>query len=111
MSRSKPTLVRLAEMSPGQYGDFFALLAERTRGSRRDGKPFFTCRFRDAGRAVTAMVWADGDWFETCEQTWQQGQLYKIRGVYDEQTAHQKYRSVRQRSPSGPGPSGPRIPL
>jgi 3'-5' exoribonuclease len=71
-------------MSPGQYDDFIALLAERTRGSRRDGKPFFTCRFRDAGRLVTAMVWADGDWFETCEQTWQQGQLYKIRGVYDE---------------------------
>ena len=84
MSRAKPTLVPLAEMSPGQYGDFFALLAERTRGSRRDGKPFFTCRFRDAGRQVTAMVWADGDWFEACEKTWQQGQLYKIRGVYDE---------------------------
>jgi 3'-5' exoribonuclease len=84
MSRPKPTLVRLAEMAPGQYGDFFVLLAERTRGSRRDGKPFFTCRFRDAGRVVSAMVWADGDWFETCEQTWQQGQLYKIRGVYDE---------------------------
>jgi 3'-5' exoribonuclease len=84
MSRPKPTLVRLAEMFPGQYGDFFALLAERTRGSRRDGKPFFTCRFRDAGRIATAMIWADGDWYETCEQTWQQGQLYKIRGVYDE---------------------------
>ena len=30
MSRPKPPLVRLAELSPGQSGDFFALLAERT---------------------------------------------------------------------------------
>lgn len=84
MSRSRPSLVRLAEMSPGLYGDFFALLAERTRGARRDGKPFYTCRFRDAARVVSAMVWADGDWFEACEQAWQQGQFYKLRAVYEE---------------------------
>jgi 3'-5' exoribonuclease len=84
MSRAKPPLVRLADLSPGQSGDFFALLAERTRGARRDGKPFYTCRFRDAGRVVTAMVWADGDWFEECEQSWKDGQFYKIRGQYDE---------------------------
>src|ERR1700722_17420682 len=84
MTRSKPPLVRLAEMSPGQSGDFFALLVERTRGARRDGKPFYTCRFRDTGRTVTAMVWADGTWFEACEQTWQEGRFYKVRAEYGE---------------------------
>src|SRR6202521_61188 len=84
MAKSKPPLVRLADLSPGEYGDFFALLAERTRGARRDGKPFYTCRFRDAGRLASAMVWADGDWFATCEESWKEGQFFKIRGVYDE---------------------------
>ena len=84
MSRPKPPPVCLAEMTPGQSGDFFALLAERTRGARRDGKPFFTCRFRDPGRVVAAMIWADGDWFEECERTWREGQFYKIRGRYEE---------------------------
>src|SRR4051794_17918153 len=84
MSPAKPPLVRLAELSAGQSGDFFALLVERTRGARRDGKPFYTCRFRDAGRVATAMVWADGNWFEACEQAWQQGHFYKVRGQYDE---------------------------
>lgn len=84
MSRPKPPPVRLAEMSPGQTGDFFVLLAERTRSARRDGKPFYTCRFRDAGRTVTAMIWADGPWFTACEESWQEGQFYKIRGEYGE---------------------------
>jgi 3'-5' exoribonuclease len=84
MSRPKPPPVRLAEMTPGQSGDFFALLASRTRGARRDGKPFFTCRFRDSGRVVTAMIWSDGDRFEECEQQWQEGQFYKIRGRFEE---------------------------
>jgi 3'-5' exoribonuclease len=84
MTRSKPPLVRLAELSPGERGDFFALLIERTRGARRDGKPFYTCRFRDNTRVVTAMVWEDGGWFRPCEESWQEGQFYKIRGKYDE---------------------------
>lgn len=84
MLKSKPPLVRLAEMTPGQSGDFFALLSERTRGARRDGKPFFTCRFRDTGRTATFMVWSDGPWFEVCDTAWQEGRFYKIRGAYDE---------------------------
>src|SRR5947209_954556 len=84
MSRPKPPPVRLAEMSPGQSGDFFVLLSERTRSARRDGKPFYTCRFRDARRIATAMIWADGAWFEACEQSWQEGHFYKVRGEYGE---------------------------
>ncbi len=88
MARSKPPLVRLSELAPGQSGDFFALLSERTRGATRDGKPFYTCRFRDARRAATFMVWADGGWFEACEHEWQEGRFYKIRGAYAE---HDRY--------------------
>ena len=88
MSKSKPQLVRLHEMIPGQAGDFFVLLAEKTRGARRDGKPYFTCRFRDHARTAAFMVWGDGPWFEACEHEWHEGQFYKIRGVYDE---HQVY--------------------
>ena len=39
MGKSKPRLVRLHELTPGQSGDFFVLLAEKVRGARRDGKP------------------------------------------------------------------------
>jgi 3'-5' exoribonuclease len=71
-------------MTPGQAGDFFVLLAERVRGATREGKPFYTCRFRDAQRTATFMAWADGGWFEACTRDWQEGQFYKIRGQYQE---------------------------
>jgi 3'-5' exoribonuclease len=88
MSRAKPTLVALSEMTPGQFADCFALLAERAKNATRDGKPFYACRFRDARRAVGVMVWADGAHYEDCEKNWQVGQCYKLRGVYGE---HEKY--------------------
>jgi 3'-5' exoribonuclease len=84
MSRGKPPLVRLSELTPGQSGDFFVLLAEKVKGARRDGKPYYTCRFRDGQRTAAFMVWADGPWFEACECDWEEGQFYKIRGSYDE---------------------------
>jgi 3'-5' exoribonuclease len=84
VSKPKPPLVHLCELTPGQSGDFFVLLAEKVRGARRDGKPFYTCRFRDNGRTATFMVWSDGPWFEGCEKDWQEGQFYKIRGAYEE---------------------------
>jgi 3'-5' exoribonuclease len=84
MTRSKPPVVRLSELSSGQSADFFALLAERTRGATREGKAYYTCRFRDLQRTVTFMVWADGGWYETCERDWHAGQFYKLRAVYGE---------------------------
>src|SRR6185369_3533868 len=84
MPKSKPPLVRLSELKSEQSGDFFALLAERTRGARRDGKPFFTCRFRDGQRTAAFMVWSDGPWFEICETQWSAGRFYKIRATYGE---------------------------
>jgi 3'-5' exoribonuclease len=84
MARVKPPLVQLHELASGQGGDFFALLFERTRGSTRDGKPYYLCRFRDARRSAAAMIWADNPWFPTCEKNWKEGQFFKIRGVYEE---------------------------
>ncbi len=88
MARSKPLLVRLSELAPGQLADFFALLAERSKRETREGKPFYSCRFRDSRRTATFMVWADGGWYEPCERDWREGQFFKIRGVYGE---HEKY--------------------
>lgn len=88
MARPKPPLVRLSELEPGQHADFFVLLAERAKGATRDGKPFYTCRFRDSHRTVSFMAWADGGWYEACERDWQEGHFYKVRGTYGE---HDKY--------------------
>jgi 3'-5' exoribonuclease len=75
-------------MEPGQFADCFAFLIERKPGMTGAGKPFFTCRFRDAHRVATYMVWADGPFYADCEKTWQAGQCYKLRCCY---THHDKY--------------------
>src|SRR5258708_40118453 len=73
MARTKPLLLRLHELTPGQYADFFALLGDKTKGATRDGKPYFICRFRDARRTATLMVWADSPTYPACEAEWQAG--------------------------------------
>lgn len=88
MSKAKPTPVPLSELAPGQQADFFALISEKTRGTTRENKPYYACRFRDARRAVALMVWQDSPWFEPCERDWQVGQFYKLRAVYGE---HERY--------------------
>jgi 3'-5' exoribonuclease len=88
MPRTKPLPVRLCDLPPGQIADFFALLAEKSKGATRDGKPFYTCRFRDAKRSAAYMAWADGPLYEACQKEWREGQFYKIRGIYAE---HERY--------------------
>jgi 3'-5' exoribonuclease len=88
MNRPKPTPIRLSELTPGQHGDFFALLAEKNKSTTREGRPFYACRFRDARRSVTFMVWHDSSWYEPCERDWQAGHFYKLRAVYSE---HERY--------------------
>jgi 3'-5' exoribonuclease len=88
MSRPKPPVVPLSALEPGQVADTFALLVERKPGQTAAGKPYFVCRFRDAGRTATYMVWADGPHFDDCERAWQAGKCYKLRCVYSE---HEKY--------------------
>ena len=84
----KPPLLRLSDLQPDQFADFFAQLAQKTRGSTREGKPFYTCRFRDGRRTVGAMVWADSPLFDDCQTHWQPGQFFKVRGTFAE---HEKY--------------------
>ena len=88
MSRSKPPIVALSALEPGQFADCFVLLVERKPGMTAAGKPYFLCRFRDDGRTGPIMVWADGGHFEECEHNWQTGKCYKLRCVYSE---HEKY--------------------
>jgi 3'-5' exoribonuclease len=87
-SKAKPGLAKLHELRPDQYADFYAQLAEKTRGSTRDGKPFFTCKFRDGRRTAGVVVWSDSPHFDDCQANWQPGQFYKIRGTFAE---HPKY--------------------
>jgi 3'-5' exoribonuclease len=83
-----PPLMPLSELTPGQRGDFFALLVDRTRGATREGKPYYHCRFRDSRRTVSVMVWSDDRWYAACERDWQIGGFYKLRAVYQE---HERY--------------------
>ena len=87
-SKSKPVVVALHQLQPGQVADFFALLSEKARGTTRDGKPYFTCRFKDAKRTVVSKIWADSPTFEDCETNWQPGSFYKVRALF---TDHEKY--------------------
>jgi 3'-5' exoribonuclease len=88
MSQPKPPLSKLSDLTNGARGDFFALLAEKSPGVTREGKPYFHCRFRDARRVVSFMAWSDDRWFEPAERDWQAGRCYKIRAVYVE---HERY--------------------
>jgi 3'-5' exoribonuclease len=88
MSKPKKPVVKLSDLHPGQFADFFALLVERNRGSKRDGKPFYTCKFRDLRRTVSVPIWGDGQHFADCETNWKQGTYYKLRAVFSE---HERY--------------------
>ena len=85
----KPPLVRLSDLVPNQPAVFFALLAEKTHKTTRDGKAYYTCKFRDARRTLAAApVWADGPLYEECHAHWQPGQHFKIRGAMID---HERY--------------------
>ena len=82
MAQSKTALARLGDLAPGQAGDFFVLLTERTKMATRENKAYYSCRFRDARRTAAVMVWADSKFFASCDQEWQVGQFFKVRGTY-----------------------------
>ncbi|MFM8271818.1 MAG: 3'-5' exoribonuclease YhaM family protein [Gemmata sp.] len=84
----KPVLAKLSDLQAGDYFDCFVQLAEKARGTTRDGKPFWTCRFRDARRTVGAVpLWEDSPYYEPAAD-WQPGQFFKVRATY---TEHEKY--------------------
>jgi 3'-5' exoribonuclease len=86
MSHAK--IARLSELKQGDTADFFAVLASRKRDTTRDGKPYYVCRFRDARRTVSMVVWQDSGLFESCQSEWREGQCFKIRAAYGE---HERY--------------------
>lgn len=83
----KPKLTPLHQLTPGPPADFFALLSEKQKGTTRDGKPYFACKFRDLRRTVSVMVWQDSKEFAAAEG-WQPGGFFKLRGTFAE---HDKY--------------------
>jgi 3'-5' exoribonuclease len=88
MSKPRPAVTRLSDLKAGERGTFFALLAERVRGTTQSNKPYYLCRFKDPRRTAAYMVWEDGPFFQQCDAEWQAGQFFKVRGVYAE---HEKY--------------------
>ncbi len=85
MAREKPPVLRLRDLAPSeQPADFFALLAARVRAMTHKGKPFYTCRFRDAQRTASVVLWSDSPRFEVCEKEWKEGQFFKLRATYGE---------------------------
>jgi 3'-5' exoribonuclease len=89
MSKAKkPVLAKLSDLRAGDYVDCFVQLAEKSRKTLADGKPFFTCRFRDARRTVGSIpIWGDAPLFESAQE-WQVGQFFKVRATFSE---HEKY--------------------
>ncbi len=83
----KPTPTPLHQLAPGPPADFFALLADKQKGTTRDGKPYFALKFRDLRRTVSVMVWQDSKDYAAAEG-WHPGGFFKIRGTYAE---HDKY--------------------
>jgi 3'-5' exoribonuclease len=81
-SSVRPNLVALSDMKDGQTGDCFVLLVTKELRQTRAGKPFYTLTVRDRLRRVSAPVWCDSEFFNTCELEWQPGHFFKIRGTY-----------------------------
>ncbi len=88
MPRPKPVIRKLSDLQTGQLADVFALLSERHKSATRDGKPFYSCKFRDARRTASCMIWGDSERFPECERDWQAGSFFKIRVTYEE---HRQY--------------------
>jgi 3'-5' exoribonuclease len=86
-AKPKPVLAKLQDLKPGASADFFAQLAEKSRGTTRDGKPFVTCKFRDARRTASCPIWEDSPQY-TAALDWPVGAFFKVRGKY---TEHEKY--------------------
>ncbi|MCS7237597.1 MAG: HD domain-containing protein [Thermoguttaceae bacterium] len=81
---SKPRITALADLAPGQEGEFFAILAAKEELKTRDGKPYFRVTFRDARRQVSFPIWIDSRWGPECRSHWQAGRCYRLRALYRE---------------------------
>ena len=79
-------MVALSELCNGQEADTFALFAERTQLTTKDGKPYWKVTFRDAKRDCSFPIWSDAPLFQAAGEEWIVGQFYKLRALYHETT-------------------------
>lgn len=86
--RAHLPLLALHDLLIGQTAETFALLCERQAGRTREGKPYFSCTFRDRFRTVSCMIWSESPWILDCEKSWELGQAYRLTVHY---THHEKY--------------------
>jgi 3'-5' exoribonuclease len=82
-ARSVP-IIPLCQLLDGQEADTYALLASKSEGTTRDGKPFWRVTFRDSSRQVSFPIWNDSVHFDACRDQWQVGGCYKLRAAYAE---------------------------
>ncbi|MEN1680703.1 MAG: HD domain-containing protein [Planctomycetota bacterium] len=96
--KEAPAPVALHELTNGQEADTFALLADKTRLTTKDGKPYWKVTFRDAKRECSFPVWSDAPLFQAATDEWRVGEFFKIRALYHE-TAYGPQLDIRKIRP------------
>jgi len=84
MSNRAMPIVPLSEMVDGQIADCFVLMSAKDRATTKHGKPYFRVGFRDVQREVNFPVWGDSPLAIACQDQWEVGKFYKVRGIYRE---------------------------
>ncbi|MEM6655341.1 MAG: HD domain-containing protein, partial [Planctomycetota bacterium] len=93
-----PAPVPLSDLTNGQEADLFALLADRTQLTTKDGKPYWKVTFRDAKRDCTFPIWSDAPLYQAAGEEWHVGEFYKLRALYHE-TAYGPQLDIRRIRP------------
>jgi len=70
----------LSTMTPDEIADVFVLIIKKDSLVTRQGKPFYKVTFRDELKEVSVPVWHDSQLWEDCQNRWQVGKYYKVRG-------------------------------
>jgi 3'-5' exoribonuclease len=79
MAGKNAAVVRLSDLRDGQQAEFFALLAEKTRGTKKGtNDTFFKCFFRDKHAKREAPVWPDSPLLPQAE-SWTVGTAFRIK--------------------------------
>lgn len=84
----RPTISKFCELKPGEPAIFYVILAEKKKNSTREGKVYYSCKFRDSRRTGSVMIWADSVLLKDCEEKWAPGKFFKIQGVFHD---HDRY--------------------
>lgn len=73
------SITPLHQLTDGEEGDFFALLADKQVLTTKEGKPYYRVTFCDAEREVSFPIWSDATHATACREQWQVGSFYKLR--------------------------------